>query len=171
MTINLSDIPAATSAYIDNEVDVEILNATANLEPGEEGTYTVRVTNASAPTGVRLNDVILHLTVSPDTVALLKPPAGAGLIPRATNDANAPQLPRLNPVENMFVFFADQDGSGEPTNARLDVGEQFELEFEYQAVAAGNAEINCHIHASVEVGALLPRSGGTNGSTSVTILA
>ena len=49
MTINLFDIPAATSAYIDNEVDVEVTRVTANLEDGEEGTFTVRVTNASEP--------------------------------------------------------------------------------------------------------------------------
>ena len=82
MTINLFDIPAATSAYIDNEVDVEVTRVTANLEDGEEGTFTVRVTNASEPNGVRLTDIVLHVTVSPATVALLKPPGSALLFPR-----------------------------------------------------------------------------------------
>ena len=61
MTITLSDLTAATASYIDNEVDVRIADVTANLNPGEEGTYTVKVRNADEPTGVRLHDVTLHL--------------------------------------------------------------------------------------------------------------
>lgn len=49
MTINLFDLPAARAAYIDNEVDVVVRRVTADLEAAEEGTYTVRVTNAAAP--------------------------------------------------------------------------------------------------------------------------
>jgi len=41
MTITLSDLTAAPASYIDNEVDVRIADVTANLNPGEEGTYTV----------------------------------------------------------------------------------------------------------------------------------
>ena len=49
MTINLFDIPAATAAYIDEEVDVVIRRVTANLEANEDGTYTV-----ASPTRPRL---------------------------------------------------------------------------------------------------------------------
>ncbi len=168
MTITLSDIPAATSAYIDNEVDVRISRVTANLEPREEGTLTVTVTNAAAPTGVKLTNVSLHVTVSPDTVALLKPPGSALLFPRATADTNDPRLSTNAEVDEMFIFFLADDGEIEP-NATLDVGEVIELELEYIAIGAGTATFNCHVHATVEVDALFPRSGGSNGTRSVTV--
>ena len=170
MTINLFDIPAATSAYIDNEVEVEVTRVTAHLEPDEEGTFTVRVTNASEPNGVRLTDIVLHVTASPRSVALLKPPGSALLLPRATADTSDPRLSTNDEVEAMFVFFAASGGDIEP-NATLDVGEAMELEFEYVAKGAGNATISCHVHASVVPEDLFPRSAGANGSHDVKVLA
>lgn len=167
MSINLFDIPTATSSYIDNEVDVTVTRVTANLEPNEDGTFTVRVTNAAAPTGVRLTDVTLHITVSDGSVLLLKAPGSAMLVPRATGDVNDPRLARDELVEGMFVFFFDDPNLD--LNSTLDVGEQFELELEYHAVAAGNATIGAHIHGTVNPADVFPRSGGTNGSRSVTV--
>ena len=63
MTISLSDLTAATASYIDSEVTVRVADVTANLNPGEEGTYTVKVRNAAEPTGVRL-----HATIDADDV-------------------------------------------------------------------------------------------------------
>ena len=168
MTITLSDITAATAAYIDNEVDVFIEDVTTRLNPEELGTYTVRVTNASAPTGVRLTDVVLHITVDPGSVALLKPNGSALLVTRATNDANGPRLTTSDRVETMFVFF--QEGDFAP-NKTLDVGEVLELEFEYEAVARGDAEITCHVHGTIDVDDVFPRSGGSNGTGSLRVLA
>jgi hypothetical protein len=139
---------------------------TANLEPGEDGTFTVRITNASAPSGVRLTDVVLHLTVSPSTVAQMKGPGNSILATRLQNDIDSPALRRDALVDEMFIFF--QDGDFEP-NATLDVGEQNELEIGYRAVAAGNAEISAHVHASVDVESLLPRGNGTDGRRSLTV--
>jgi hypothetical protein len=167
MSINLFDIPTATSAYIDNEVDVAVTRVTANLEPNEDGTYTVRVTNAPEPNGVRLTDVTLHITVSDGSVLLLKPPGSAILTPRATGDVDDPRLGRDELVESMFVFFFDDPDLD--LNSTLDIGEQIEVEFEYHAVAAGNAEIRAHIHGTVRPEDMFPRSGGTNGSRSVTV--
>jgi hypothetical protein len=36
-----------------------VTDVTSNLQPGEDGTFTVHVTNASATTGVRLTNVTL----------------------------------------------------------------------------------------------------------------
>jgi hypothetical protein len=170
--INLSDIASATSAYIDNEVEVRIGAVTSNLRAGADGTYTVRVTNASAPSGVRLTDLTLHLNVEPRTpdnaVVLLKPPGSALLFPRATGDTDDPRLASNDLVEEMFIFFSSPGGDIEP-NATLDVGEEIELEFEYHAERAGDAEIFCHVHATVDVDSLFPRSGGDNGSAAVEI--
>jgi hypothetical protein len=164
--INLSDIASATSAYIDNEVEVEIGAVTSNLREGDDGSYTVRVTNASAPSGVRLTDLTLHLTVEPrspdDPVVLLKAPGSALFFPRATGDTDDPRLSSGEEVEEMFVFFSAAGGDIEP-NATLDVGEQIELEFEYHAEKRGDGEIFCHPHATVDVNSLFPRSGGLNG--------
>jgi hypothetical protein len=168
MSINLFDIPAATSAYIDNEVEVTVSRVTGNLQRGEDGTFTVKVTNPPAPTGVRLTEVSLHVSVEPTGIALLKPPGSALLIPRASADTSDPRLSTSDRVDAMFVFFASQGGDIEP-NATLDVGEVIELELEFEAGNVGTAAINCHIHASVDPDDLFPRSGGTNGSRNVTV--
>lgn len=168
MAITLSDITAATAAYIDDEVVVTVDDITNRLNPEEIGTYTVTVTNAAAPTGVRLTDVVLHLTITPGEVALLKPPGSALLVPRATNDANAPRLSTSDAVESMFIFFFDGDFA---LNKTLDVGEVLELELEYVAEARGNATITCHVHATVDVGDVFPRSGGSNGEGDLRVLA
>ena len=171
MTINLFDIPTATAAYIDNEVDVEIRRITGNLESSEDGTYTVRVTNPPAPRGVKLSDISLHLTVSPGSVAQLLAPGSALLNPQATNNADGPRLSRDEEVDEMFVFFAATDSDNDLVlDGTLDVGEQFDLELGYRAMAAGDATISCHVHASVDVDDLFPRSGGTPGDGAVRIL-
>jgi hypothetical protein len=168
VTINLFDIPAATTASIDNSVDVRVARVTSGLERNEDGTFTVRVTNAAAPNGVRLTDVTLHLTSSDDEIVQLIPPGSALLFPRATGDTDDPRLSRDEPVKSMFVFFVAGDGDIEP-NSTLDVGEEMELEFEYHAVAAGGATISAHIHATVNPADVFPRSGGDDGSHGVTV--
>ena len=168
VSINLFDIPAATSAYIDDQVEVKISRVTGNLQPNEEGTFNIKVTNAPAPTGVRLTDISLHVSVEPSGIVSLKPPGSALLFPRATADTSDPRLSSSDRVDSMFVFFIADSGDIEP-NATLDVGEVLELELEFEADDPGSATINCHIHASVDPDDLFPRSGGTNGSKTVTI--
>ena len=161
MTITLSDITSATAAYLDNEVEVRITRITRNVRENNDGSYTVRVTNASAPTGVRLRDVVLHLE-SDDPAVTLFPPGSAILFPRATNDANAPTLSRSDPVSAMFIFFSELD-TLEP-NSTLDVGEQIELELDYHGENVGSATVNAHGHATVEVDDLFPRGDGRPGA-------
>jgi hypothetical protein len=170
MTItNLSDLAAATSSYIDNEVDVTVTDVTSNLQPGEDGTFTVHVTNAAAPTGVRLTDVNLHLLVDPPGAVKLKAPGSALLFPRATADTDDPRLATGEEVDSMFVFF--QTEVLDEFNDTLDVGEELDLEFEYHAEAVGRGTIKCHVHANVDVDRLFPRSSGTNGSSAVRVIA
>jgi len=167
MTVSLLDISTATAAYLENEVEVRIGQVTGNLQPGEEGTYTVRVINAPAPTGVRLTEMTLHITVSPGSVALLIPPTGLTHA-RATADTNTPLLGSADLVEEMFVFFA---GPGAPQfDGVLDVGEVADLEFRYRAEGRGDATLRCHIHASVDLDDLFPRSAGPNGEQVLTVL-
>jgi hypothetical protein len=167
MTITLSDIASATSSYIESEVDVRVGGVTRNVQDGNDGKYTVRVTNASAPTGVRLRDIVLHLTSSDDDVLTLFPPGSAILTPRATNDATAPRLPSGTPVAEMFIFLVDGDNL-EP-NSTLDVGEQFELELDYHGEGPGTATLDAHIHATVEVDDLFPRTDGAHTAKEIEI--
>lgn len=168
VSINLFDIPAATSAYIDDQVDVKVNRVTGNLQHNEEGTFTVKVTNAPAPNGVRLTEISLHVTVEPTGIVSLKPPGSALLTARATADLDDTPLKTTDRVDEMFVFFLASGGDIEP-NATLDVGELLELELEFEADNPGTASIKCHIHASVDPDDLFPRSGGTNGSRDVTV--
>ena len=164
MTVTLSDLTAAAASYIDNEVTVRVADVTANLNPGEEGTYTVKVRNADEPTGVRLHDVTLHIQVAPASVALLKSPTGGFITARLSQDRDEPALPRDELAEGMFVFF-----EGGAVDDTLDVGEEMKAEFGYEAVAAGNATITCHVHATIDADDVFPRKAGANGSSTLTV--
>jgi hypothetical protein len=169
MTVSLLDISTATADYIENHVEVGVGRVTGNLQADEEGTYTVRVTNDAAPNGIRLTQVTLHITVSPGTVASLRPPTGLLVFARASANSSDPLLGRDDEVSEMFVFFIGP-GVNEEVDGILDVGELLELEFGYRAKRAGNATITCHIHASIEVDDLFPRSAGSNGTVSLQVI-
>ncbi len=178
MAITLSDISAATAAYIDTEVEVKISKVTSNLQPDHDGSYTVKVTNAAAPTGVRLTDVMLHLWVEPgqepneNPIVLLYPPGSALFNPKATNDPGAADLSSQTPVAEFYLFFvAGPDDDVDDFDSVLDIGEVLEIEFEYRSERRGDATINCHVHANVDVDRLFPRSSGSTLSKTVTIVA
>jgi hypothetical protein len=178
MAITLSDITAATAAYIDSEVEVRISKVTSNLQQDHDGSYTIRVTNAAAPTGVRLTDVVLHLWVEPgqetneDPVVLLYPPGSALLSPKATNDADAPRLDSQTPVAEFFLFFLAGPGDDiDDFDSVLDIGEVLELELDYHTERRGNAEIKFHVHANVDVDRLFPRSDGSTATKPVRVVA
>jgi hypothetical protein len=165
MTITLPDLVAATADYIDNQVTARVSDVTANLNPGEEGTFTVKIKNAAAPTGVRLNNIALHLEASPGTVAKLLSPSGSALLD--AEDANGVALANGAEATEMFVTFPTE--VNEELNNSLVVGEEIELEFSYRAKAAGNVTISAHLHGTVDVDSLFPRSGGTSGSKTVEV--
>jgi hypothetical protein len=166
MTINLADLPAATDTYIDDEVVVKIKNVTRNLEANEEGTFTVEITNGP----VRLRDLVLHIVSSDASNVLLLAPAGVFLDARETIDVDDPVLATDTPVGAMFVFFPQDDPSS-PVRPTLEPNEVREHEFTYKGASAGDATISCHVHATVDVDDLFPRSNGTDGSKTVTILS
>lgn len=171
MTITLTDLPAATDTYLHDQVDVRIARVTENLQPGEEGTLSVRWTNASAPTGIRLSDVVLHVTTSDDAVAELEVPSTWYTTPRATNDTTAPMLTRGSFVPTMFIFLPEPGAFSnlEHLDSSLAVGETQELELGYRAAGVGGARFDAHVHAVVEVEDLFPRGRGDDGSRAVTV--
>jgi hypothetical protein len=167
----LADLPAATSTYLRDQVVARVSGVTGNLDANEDGTFDVRWTNAAAPGGVRLTDVVLHLTVGDPTVVLLKVPGSAILQPRTVNDINAPRPAANSAVPELFIFLPAAGGFVDPAmDSTLDVGESGQLDnLGYHAEGAGTSTINMHIHATVAFEDLFPRGAGTNGSKSVQV--
>jgi len=153
MTIALSDLPAAVRDYLDNEVDVEIGKLTSGLQPGESGSFTVRVTNAAAPRGIRLVDLKYHLTTSDEDILQLEVPGSPIFITRASTDPNGPALPRNDFVREMVVFPLGDFADFGPT---LDVGAVQEIEFTYRGTGAGAGKIRCHVHGTIDESTLFP---------------
>ena len=157
MTINLADIPAAVASYMNTKVTTVVDPVTADsgsLNPTEEGSFKVTVTNADAPNGVRLVDVVHHLTIAPSNFAKLKVHPSAAIATRATLDPGAPLLARSTFVEEMYATYL---------TGTLEVGETRELTFEVKGLDEGNATITCHIHANIDENSLFP--SGENSST------
>lgn len=153
MTVALTDIANAVRDYLDTQVTVEITKVTANLEPLEEGTYTVTATNAAAPDGVKLTGLAFHVTVDdPSIIDILGLDDPAGL--RTTRETASPTSPvvvngKAAPDGKMCVFLNSDLGV-------LDAGESAQVELRYEAKKAGQTSINCHIHATVDQDALFP---------------
>ena len=165
-SLQLSDLTTATSDYLHDQVEVKIVRVTGNLEPGEDGTLTVKWTNASDPEGVRLTNVLLHLTVAPGSVAKLKVPGSAILQPRLVADFSAPRPASNSLVEVLFIFLPDPfpGSTFDAIDSVLEIGEAAELGLEYEAVGRGTATFSAHIHADVAFEDLFPRGRGTDGT-------
>ncbi len=157
MPIKLSDIPNAVADYMNAKVTTVVSRVTADsgsLNPEEEGTFTVTVTNAAAPDGVRLTNVVHHLRISPAGTALLKVPGSAAILTREGLSQTSQQIPRNTFVDAMYVthFFGI-----------LEVGETLEVTFEVLGVDEGNATITCDIHADIDQASLFPLGENSPG--------
>ncbi len=154
MSIVLTDIPAAIRDYLDKEVTVEITKVTTHLEPFEEGTFTVTVTNASGAAGVQLTGLAFHVTVSdPTIIDILAFDDAAGLhTTRENANPNSAVVKNGDPAPNgeMCVFL------NSATASVLEVGETTQLELDYRAKKAGDTSIKCHIHGTVDQASLFP---------------
>ena len=168
MTIALTDIANAIRDYIDKEVTVDITKVTANLEPLEEGTYTLTATNAAAPTGVKLTGLAFHVTVEDPTIIDILALDDAAGIHTTRENANPNSTVLINsevaPGGEMCVFLNDDFGV-------LDVGDSARVELRYTAKKAGQTSIKCHTHASVEQDTLFPTNqAGVNDQHTVKVL-
>jgi hypothetical protein len=143
MSINLSDIPNAVTDYLATQVVTTVApvrpDVTDELQPGEEGTFSVTATNAAAPTGVRVVNIKHHLTITPGSVAKFivptSPPA------RSTTDPNDPTLVPGDLVDEMFLF---------PLDTALLVGESDSVRaLKIKSLRVGTAAIKCHLHGDI----------------------
>ena len=71
MSITLTDVSAAVADYIKQNVTAEVSNVTHGtssvLQPDEEATFTVTLTNATD--GVRLINIVYDLSIHPSSAA------------------------------------------------------------------------------------------------------
>jgi len=168
MTIELSDIPAAVANYLDTQVTTTVSAATPKdetqdvLTPGQDGTFTVTVTNAGPPDGVRLINVIYHVEVSDGSVAKLIAPQNVLVAAFDKIDDTIP-IPGGTLRGEMFVKTSADN--------TLDVGEtQPVLRLNLHCLDQGDAEIRARIFAEVDQSALLPRSKSPNGEQTVKVV-
>ena len=166
MSIELSDIPAAVTTYLDTNVSTVISAVTPAdqtqdvLTPGQDGTFTVTVTNASAPEGVRLINVQYFVKVSDDKVAQLTVPTTFGLECFGSLTSTTP-LKAGTLRSDMFVR--------DVTDPALDEGQTHPLHLELHCVDQGDARITCRVYAEVDESSLFPISQSPNRHVTVTV--
>ena len=151
MPIILSDIRAAVQAYLNSKVAVSVSAVTpdvpSTLNPGEEATFGVTITNAGFPDGIRLTNVRYRLWTS-GTLKLKVPPAALA-VARASNSSAAPALAPGTFVSEMYLF---------PTDSTLDVGDSDAMSgLKIKAGTLGGYSINCRIIADADTNFLFPK--------------
>jgi len=154
MSLSLSDIPAAVTDYIKNNVTVTVTEVkhgiSTVLQPNEKGKFDVVVTNNGS---VRLTNLIYELSISPGDVAKLISPSSIVMGAREGLDPSSDVIPNGQETTKMFLFpldalnFASVDPGETVTNPELQVTTQKTL---------GDATIKCTIHASVDQTSLFP---------------
>ncbi|MGN6681419.1 MAG: hypothetical protein ACTHKL_26940 [Streptosporangiaceae bacterium] len=166
MPIDLIDIPAAVADYLDNQVKTAVSPVIGNpsekgvLTPGQNGTFTVTVTNRGMPDGVRLTNVTCHVKISDESIAQL-------IVPDAVTAQSYDTLAGITPLQPgskraaMFVRL--------PAGAMLDVGESQPLQIEVHCRDQGDAKITCHVHADIDQSDLFPTSQNPNGEQTVSV--
>jgi hypothetical protein len=150
MAISLPDLRTACTSYmsasVTTTVSVPVPDVPGTINPNEEFTFSVTATNAALPAGIRLANVVYHLTCSPNTVVQLKVPASPPA--RSSADATAPTLAVGSFVSGMFLF---------PTDNALDVGDTDTIAgLKGKGLALGAGTIYCHVHADPDLNYLLP---------------
>ena len=141
----LSDLPAAVTAYLQDEVTVTVdpivPAVTDELQPDELGTFDVHVENGSIP----LEEVWIHLTLENINRADFKVPTGATLSVRDAIDGNV--LPGNSFVNEMFIQFL---------GGSLDAEDTIDLHLTLKAQNVGESDLQVHVHADVPIESLFP---------------
>ncbi len=161
-SLRLIDLPQLTRDYLDS-VQIRLNRVTGNLVPGDEGTFSVRVTNGA----VRLTSWTLHLFSSDADVATIKAEPGLVITYRLTGDRDTPTVEPGSTHDELFAFFL-QDTPSEPNNV-LEPDEVRDLRFSYVAEGAGDAVFTAHLHGNVDVDSLFPRGNGADATGDVTV--
>src|SRR5262245_61277106 len=144
MSIALKDLPAAVETYLGTQVHCTVSTIVPDvpntMTVNERGTYSVTVTNAPDPDGVRLTNIKHHVSIDPVERGMLVVPATP--VARATTDPTDPPLAVGSLVGKMFLF---------PSDDTLDIGDIDTIAgLRVQALALGSVTISDHVHASLD---------------------
>lgn len=162
--LELADLPELTSNYL-HSVEVVVSRVTGNLVAGQEGTFTVQVTNGP----VRLTGWTLHLESTDPAVARVLADSRAVFTFRTEGNTSSPEVESGTDHASLFVFFLDENDAFEPDSA-LEPDEVHEFIFNYKAIGRGRGTFTAHLHGTVDVASLFPRGRGTNGEANVRVL-
>ncbi len=166
MSIELTDIPAAVANYLDTNVSTTISAITPEdpdqdvLTPGQNAKFTVTVTNAAAPDGVRLSNVQHHVKISDANVAQLIVPTSLVLAFFDNLSTTSPLKPGTARTE-LFVR-----NEIDPT---IDVGGHASFTLELECLDQGAAKATSHVHADIAESDLFPLSQSPNGVQTLTV--
>jgi len=136
-------------------------DAAGSLAPGQDGTFTVTVTNRGMPDGVRLINVAYHVKISDESIAQLIVPDNAVAACYDTLTGTTP----VEPGSQHPALFLRLAGGG-----ALDVGESQPVQIGVRCYAAGDAKITCHVHADIDASDLFPTSQNRSGEQTVTVI-
>lgn len=159
MTISLQDLRSAVIDYLNTSVTTSISALVADapnvISPNEGFAFSVTATNAPAPTGVQLTDVVYHLKIASGSVAKLQVPTSPPA--RASTDSSAPTLTAGTFVTEMYLF---------PANNILGVGDTDTVAgLRGKAFALGQATITFDVYADIDLNFLFPRTTSDPDST------
>jgi hypothetical protein len=151
---------AAVTTQVISTISTTVADIPAAISPTEEFTFSVTAANTGVD-AIGLVNVVYHLFVSSSAILQLKVPASPPA--RATNSPTAPVLAVGSLNSGMFLFPADNS---------LTVGDSDTISgLKGKAIALGNANILCHIHADPDLDFLFPKAtGGTNGTRNVVVV-
>ena len=152
MTINLTDIRSAVIDYVNDSVTTSVSSLVADvpnaISPNEGFTFSVTASNAAAPTGIQLVNVVYHLKVASGSVAKLQVPTTP--IARSGSRTSDPQLTVGNYVTEMYLF---------PSDNVLEVGDSDTVAgLRGKAYAVGQATITFEVYADIDLGFVFPRT-------------
>jgi hypothetical protein len=161
MPINLSDLRMAVDLAIEAmRVTIEpfVPDVPNTINPDEEFSIRFTVSN-TAPGAIRFVNMVYH--VKAEGNALLKPPPGAAIQARLTNDRSAPLLDRAEFYPEMFLF---------PFRDTLDVDESLTVSMKGKATRLGQATIKVHPHGGPDMSYLFPLADGTDGIRNLNVV-
>jgi hypothetical protein len=168
MPIALSDIPQSVDDYLKQHVTTTVSPITPTkpnqdvLTPGQDGSTTITVTNAAAPDGIRLIDLVYHVKISDDSVAFLIPPQSA-LVHSSHDIAGTDLIEADEKPTEMFVRVdisttLDPGATTTPININVHCKDQ------------GEAELTCHVHADIDQSDLFPTSRNKDGEQALSVV-
>jgi hypothetical protein len=151
---------AAVTTQVTSSVSATVADVPAAISPNEEFTFSVTAANTGVD-AIGLVNVVYHLGVSNTAILNLKVPATPPA--RASSSPTAAVLAVNSFVTGMFLF---------PTDNKLTVGDSDTISaLKGKALALGNANITCHIHADPDLDYLFPKGTvGVSGTRNVVVV-